>query len=630
MDNESSSRLSGTFSYRLYQPEMEEHYLHRDEPGGTYLFGHMASIEYFDGRFHAVWNNHHGFPYHKYLKEQGESVPFQRLLWQTSQDARSWTEPVRITEEMTATPLDQWSDPLTHWQPNLLNYLDRELWCIWSLGKGSYSDLDQDYSDVDLSEITGTYLSVLGKGRDAQWVHRRILAQVTAEAPGARNENVRGYLFPSQNPALLSSGRVVAPVTLVPGTDRDLGSLKGDAYYSAVIYSDDHGKTWEMSNLVTDTDNIAAQWEPHVMEQADGRLRMYMRDLPSSGGIHLESTDPRYRNTIRRPLFMTTTGTGLNKGEPIVFDPDPERVWIETEGSRMHRVRLPDSRYCMFHHDVWNNLNKGMRSNLALFFSRTDNNDYVAGPGITGPEPAHYPQGLVHDGKLYVAYTRWNPGIRHGEPLSEFNKRGIAVSIIDPIPDPTVRYIWPRDKDVFAAANNAWRNEINNRSFTRPFADTHDGRSCAVFRECGSAGVEIDPVDFEADEQLAVEFAFKILNAQTHGNLVLCSLGSRIPIRIGMPGNRPGMLYAYSRYSWEPVGALGMNQWNTLNISFGADTFSIRLNRSDAVSFVNPVRFPEQRLYLGEGYEVDFFESNRGSEFLIDLDSFCAGAVQNA
>jgi hypothetical protein len=151
-----------------------------------------------------------------------------------------------------------------------------------------------------------------------------------------------------------------------------------------------------------------------------------------------------------------------------------------------------------------------------------------------------------------------------------------------------------------------------------------------VLSECGSAGVEIDPVLFKEGERLKIAFDFKVVKAQTHGNLVLCSFGSRIPIRIGIPGNRPGFLYAYSRYQWEPVSAVDMKGWNTLNICFGKDDFSVSINGAEAVSFINPVRFPEQRFYLGEGYEVDFFESNRGSEFIIDLDSFYTGTANSS
>jgi len=608
--------------YKLYQPKVEQHYIYKEEPNSQYLFGHMASIEYFDGRFHAVWNNSHGAHCMRYYKEKGKKMPFQRLLWQTSPDAKVWSEPVRITEEMTKTPLDQWSDPHTHWQPNLINYKDKELWCIWSLGEGAYFDIEEEVDNTKSKALTGTYLSTLGKGPDARWVHRRIFGEVEVESQTSLVKKGKGYLFPSQNPVILESGRLIQPVTVVLGEEYNLGSLMDNkAYFSAVIYTDDDGESWEISNMVSNVDNALAQWEPHVMEQTDGKLRMFIRDTGASKGVH-DVADIEYRTALYNPLFLTTTGTGTQKGEPIVFEPDAERVWIETEGSRMHMVILPCGRRCMFHHDVWNAFNKGTRSNLAMYFSRTGENDFVAGPGIVGrSNPAHYAQGIVHDGKLYVAYTRWNTSIRSGGSTADCEERGIAISIIDDLPEKNCYYIWPRDKDLFASQIKNWRDNTTNSVYVRPFAKQSDERNCIVFKECGTAGVEIEPVDFTKGEKLKLSFQFKILKAQTYGNLVLCSFGSRIPIRVGMPGNRPGILYAYGRNQWKSISSVDMDGWNSMEIQFGADEFSVQINEGKPVTCINPLRYPEKRLYLGEGYEIDQLESNRNSEFLIDIDT---------
>ncbi len=619
--------------YRFYEPSIEKHYLHRDTPGATYLFGHMVSIEHFDGRFHAVWNNHHGGHAQRYYSDQGVPMPFQRLLWQTSQDCRTWSPPIRITEEATETPLDVWDEPHTHWQPNLLNYKDQQLWCIWCIGEGAYFPIEADrQARRRVPTVAGTYLSTLATGAAAKWSHRRIFADVNVSVPGTRagkeaDGDTTGYLFPSQNPTILSSGRVLQPVTCIVGDEYRLGSVNSRAYFSAVIYTDDGGQTWQLSNMVSNPDNALAHWEPHVLEQADGRLRMYIRDSAASRGIH-EAPDVAYRMTLSSPLFLTTTGTGIAKGEPVVFEPDAQRVWMEVEGSRMHRLRLPGGRYCMIHHDVWNGSGKGVRSNLALFFSRSDNNDYVAGPGIVGRlRPAHYAQAIAHDGKLYVGYTLWNDSIRTGGDTAACEERGIALSIIDPLPDVEAHYVWPRDKDTFASANPAWRVASTERVYEKPRLVTHEDRTCIDFRECGSAGVEIDPVGLRSGRELAVNFDLKILSLQSVGSLVVCSFGSRIPARIGIPANRPAMLYAYGRDDWQPVGSIDMGGWNTIHLRFGADEFSVQVGDHRVATFVNPIRFPDERLYLGDGYEVDPIESNRGSRFMIDLDSVTTAVV---
>ena len=51
---------SAISSYSFYEPSIEQHYISQDLPDSLYVFGHMVSIEYFDGKFHAVWNNSHG------------------------------------------------------------------------------------------------------------------------------------------------------------------------------------------------------------------------------------------------------------------------------------------------------------------------------------------------------------------------------------------------------------------------------------------------------------------------------------------------------------------------------------------------------------------------------------------
>lgn len=143
-----------------------------------------------------------------------------------------------------------------------------------------------------------------------------------------------------------------------------------------------------------------------------------------------------------------------------------------------------------------------------------------------------------------------------------------------------------------------------------------------TFNDRGTAGVEIDPVDFRKGERLRLDLSVKVLKTQAVGNLIVCSFGEApLPIRIGIPGNRPEQLYVQTRNDWERAGALPENKWVKLTIVFGADEFTVSVNNREPRTFTDPVRYPARRLYLGDGYEVDRWESNRGSEFLIDLAS---------
>jgi hypothetical protein len=108
--------------------------------------------------------------------------------------------------------------------------------------------------------------------------------------------------------------------------------------------------------------------------------------------------------------------------------------------------------------------------------------------------------------------------------------------------------------------------------------------------------------------------------------LVFCSLGDRIPIRLGMPANRPGKLYAYTRNQWEPVGDFPMQQWHSLRVTVRGADFSVAVDDQPPQTFPNPIVNPTPRLYLGDGFEVEYLNSNSGSEFLVDLDSLRSGA----
>ena len=108
---------------------------------------------------------------------------------------------------------------------------------------------------------------------------------------------------------------------------------------------------------------------------------------------------------------------------------------------------------------------------------------------------------------------------------------------------------------------------------------------------------------------------------QDRGNLVLCSFGDRIPIRLGMPSNRVGTLYAYGRDEWRPVGPFAVGEWQAVTITFGPQSFEVRIGNAPPKTFPNPLPVMNPRLYLGDGYDVDYVRSNAGSKFLIDLAS---------
>jgi hypothetical protein len=372
--------------------------------------------------------------------------------------------------------------------------------------------------------------------------------------------------------------------------------------YNGVIYSDDEGKTWQPSNLVSHPTDFAAMWEPTICEQTDGKIRFFVRSL--------------YHPTRNRPqlnLLLTCTGTGIQKGIPIVFDQDVQASNIETFGDRIHILKLSSNRFVFLHHDLLTYLPAfANRKNTALFFSRSGSDDFVAGPVVSrDSNVASYTQAIEHNNKIYAAYTT---GTLRRKPHPKTVEFSIEAVCIDPAPAADKFYIWPRDR------KPAYSD--NEKKYIRPNLKNEDNKNCIVFENGSTAGVETGPVYFDKANILKTEFDFKIKQIQKKGNLVLCSFGDKIPVRIAIPSNRPETLYAYTSKGWLPIAKILLNKWQTISMAFEYDKFKIQLDQSPQKTFKYPANDFSPRFYLGDGYEIDFiYQSNSGSKFLIDLDS---------
>lgn len=567
--------------YELYRPQVRHAIIHEGKLAeGHYAYNHMPSVEWFDGRFHAVWGAH--------AETHLEGKPGQVNVWATSADFLHWDAPRMLAHDgPNGLPADPES---VQWQPNLLNYDGKELWCVWT------------FNSKD-PRLDGLYLSVLGKGA-VGWRHRRI----------QRRQDVGGRpcsIFASQNPVLLKSGRVLAPVTLNrrdPKHDAGGGHSTNSVVlrWNACFYTDDGGNTWGCSNPISSVEDAAGQWEPFFYEQADGKIRAYMRNF-TKGIPH---------GTMWR---LTAVGAGAEKGSVLHFPNDPIYSFMETANCRPQVFRLDGGRYCLLQQDAFvNHRDYSTRLNVALHFSRGGADDFVAGPPVSRPGViSAYPQGIAHGGNIYAAYT-FGPGDR---------PRGIEGVIVEPAPAQDRYHIWPRSKELVnmqevrdSGEKKVVRTNPDARTAT-PKSRTTEGRKSIQFSARASAGVDIDPVDFAAGQSLEFEFQTKVLRLQPVGRLVFCSLGDRIPMRLGMPANRPGKLYAYTRNQWEPVCDFSIGEWHTIRVVARGGDFSVAADGRSPVTFPNPIVNPSPRLYLGDGFEVDYVYSLSGSEFLVDLAS---------
>jgi hypothetical protein len=580
---------SGMRTYCFYDPKVSWHMIYEGRYGpDSYPYNHCASLAWFDGKFYVVWAAN--------KDTHLEPFPNRQIVLSTSEDFVHWTSPIHFVGPGAVNPCHAHPKERQS-QPNLVNYMDKELWCTWL-----YGSVDRNRS--------GIYLSKLGKGPDAKWVNKRIFHryQVSGKSYGA---------WAAQTPFVCRSGRVLVPLMLVRRDPDYEGRTVG---YNVCYYTDDGGETWDFSNLISVVYDPTAQWEPLFHEQVNGKLRAFMRNFTPG-------------NVSSTQWLLTCTGTGAKKGGPVVFHPDPTHSVMETVSCRTHVFRLHSRRYCMLNHDLYFD-ERGYDSRLAvaLRFSRTGEDDFIAGPRVSRQNVVSaYPVGIEHNGKLYVVYTM-GPG---------WEPRSIEGAMVDPAPDADKYYIWSRAKDYVRAEYRKIEDKTHavtclnpNGVFkslhrtnpeykpARPRLTTEDRRKVLFFRGAASAGVDIDPVDFEAGQSLTVLFDAKVTKLQKYGNLVFCSLGDRIPIRLGIPVYRPRRLYAYGYDEWQLVGDFPHDVWHNIRVTFTRDAFSVSIDNGQARDFRNPIVSPNRRLYLGDGYEVDAIRSNWGSEFFVDLGSF--------
>lgn len=560
-------------NYRLFQPTVEPSVIYTGQlKEGEYGYNHDVSVEWFDGRFYAVWNAH--------PSSVIEGDPGQVNVLSTSPDFKIWSHPVPFLHEAQYAENPIYNPEIVAWQPNLLNLDGEELWCTWCYCDAVAKSADRPHS--------GTYLSKLKKGSD-RWATSVIVDRLEIDG-------MQAVGFPTQNPFRCSSGRIIAPMVFLntsQQTSRDETDEKKNRMWDVCAYTDDGGETWQFSNPMSRVDNQFGQWEPFFYEQADGTLRGIMRNF---GGHDLMPCTQ---------WQLTTTGTGAQKGTPLEFNADLQYANIETGRARPQVFRV-GSRYALLMNDNYNL--RGSRLNLSVFFSRSGKNDFVAGVPFSPREIySTYPQGVEHDGKIYIAYTSTENNHK------QWTIRGAVVHA----PEDNVRYLWPRSKRI-----KEWRwNPVTRGrerepelTYTEPVqAEVVDGREVVMFRDRASCGVEIDD-----GETVEVCFDFKINAVQDIGNLILMSFGDENPIRIGMPSNRKGCLYASSRNGWQLIADCAVGEWHSLAVSIGKEQFAVSLDDASPLQFDNPVVAPNAKFYLGDGFEIDYVPSNNDSEFFVD------------
>lgn len=474
-------------SYEVYEPTIERSFV-VDGYQVHQAYHHCPTIAWYKGYWIAMWGS---------VKPPVEHHPGQRAFFSTSEDGRQWTpmEMLFSNSAHCANAVDYPAGKGHQWQPNLI-VVDDELWAFWNQG-GSRHDFALPGGGF-APDLRGLYFSRL-KGWNSMWENRLLLWN------GANLPTVDGRPFSiaaTQNPIRLSSGRVLVPVSLFDTSSRKAADAPPSAEgwwakekINTVIYSDDLGKTWNLSPGTQKPGSSHIQWEPTVWEAPGGVIHMVSRNNTNIGAGHGNITSAQF-------LLSSISRDGGATWTPQEYLP------IETVCSRMHvfpadgrgscfpvsaeDVSNPDRRFVMCHNDIpggrvtdWHNA----RSNLSLFFTRGGGFDFVAGNNISGNDyGACYPQmALSPQGVLGIVYSRqgW---------------RGIRFTRVSPLPEPEKYYLFPRcaavpfpEKPNFDAATGMWYFNKGQRLDTlAKIAPIRDGFTFAAWFRADAGNAVFD------------------------------------------------------------------------------------------------------------------------------------------
>ena len=532
--------------YELYQPSITYSMICEGVTPPLYgRYQHCAAIAHFDGKFFVVWQSN--------PTVHIEWARGRKIYFSTSTDFETWSAPQLVAPDLPH---------LGGTQPMLLSARDGELWCIWLC-----SARDR--------EVHGLWLSTRASA-SGKWTHRRIFSEERLDHQYS--------LYPQSSPAVLSSGRIIAPFIARVGESRVPAGV--------FLYTDDDGATWQMSNWIrwpVNERNLGL-WEICGSEQQDGAIRVFGRDLT-------------WNRAKPGSLLLTAIGTGVAKGSPLRFGGEVECAGVQACQNRPQVFGLRGARSCLLFPDAFVDQSERQLPywQASMYFSRSGRNDYVAGPALV-PRGVHctYPQAIEHDGSIYIACT--------GEYPDDW--RNIVGIKVTPSPDPDRFYLWPR------------RRQLGPYTWSEPPEPAEvDGRRCVRFRGSGTAGVDIMPLDLAEGRRLDLRLDVKVLAASAENQSVLLSFGDMTPIRVGGPSLAEGKLSISTGTEWREAADFALDTWHRLSVEFAGAHVIIRVDDQAPRSFDARAGERNPRVYLGEGVIVGDFEPSPGFEFAIDLAS---------
>jgi len=186
----------------------------------------------------------------------------------------------------------------------------------------------------------------------------------------------------------LTAGRLLVPVWLSTGTGG--GAHRPSAV--SVIYSDDHGRTWQRGDIVVNHPDLVNPSETVAVELADGRVMFNIRH---------ETFD---RETRSRYRAVSTSPNGVDQWRPVRLDDQlPEPVCMASI-LRITRRPLAKRNRILFANP--HNPDTTERRNLALKLSYNEGRTWpvmkVLEPGRSG----YSDLAMGPDGTIYCFYER--------------------------------------------------------------------------------------------------------------------------------------------------------------------------------------------------------------------------------
>jgi hypothetical protein len=339
--------------------------------------------------------------------------PGQIILQSTSTDFVTWNAPseVFISSATSSNALTMDWAAETQWQPNFVT-VGTELWSLW---------MRENTTGLVYPQGQKLYFSRLTSAA-AKWQN--------TELPLNYVENgMTFYGFLTQNPIVLQSGRVVAPLIwqatnqvspLPPRWTASSGFWVLEKR-AGVIYTDDNGATWQVGGVTTLPGANHALWEPVVIQHSDGTIRMFVRNLD-------------YANYSNSQYMLTALGFS----DGLAFAP-LEILSFDTTSSRLGNVFQTDprnGRQLYFLNDWRSGGFVTDRRNGAIALSRTSGADITPGVNFSGAETVvSYPQAEVISNKVHVIYSQGNI------------PRNVKTAVMDPAPDIGTYYLLPRSND---------------------------------------------------------------------------------------------------------------------------------------------------------------------------------------